>query len=277
MGRRATTAGMADSLVKTLEIGNARVQIHPTVADLGEAAAAETARLIREAIAKRGHARIIVATGNSQLAFITALMKRRDVEWEHVEAFHMDEYVGISANHPASFRLWLQTRVDEKCSLAAMHYIEGDAPDIAAETKRYTELLMERPIDLAFVGFGENGHIAFNDPPVADFKDPATLKVVTLEDACRRQQVGEGHFKTINDVPERALTITCPGLFRAATWICCVPEKRKADAVQKALEGPISTACPASITRTHPQAFVYLDQESASKLGRREKKNSYYQ
>lgn len=265
-----------ESLLKVLEIGNARVEIHSSVAALGEAAAAQTARLIAGAIAARGHARIIVATGNSQLAFISALMKRRDVEWGRVEAFHMDEYVGIRKDHPASFRLWLRTRVDEKSALGDMHYIDGDASDLSGEIARYTQLLTAKPIDIAFVGFGENGHIAFNDPPVADFRDPATLKIVTLDEACRRQQVGEGHFKDMDSVPKQALTITCPGLFRAAAWVCCVPEARKAKAVRGALEGPITTECPASIVRTHPQPFVYLDQDSAALLGNGPKKHSYY-
>ena len=178
----------------------------------------------------------------------------------------MDEYVGIAPNHPASFRHWIKTRVQNRVPVSKLHYIEGDVKDVNDEVVRYSRLLNAAPVDLAFVGFGENGHIAFNDPPVADFNDPATLKVVTLEDACRRQQVGEGHFKDIASVPEQAITVTCPGLFRAAAWVCCVPERRKAEAVRNALKNPISTACPATIVRTHPQAFVYLDLESASLL-----------
>ncbi len=178
----------------------------------------------------------------------------------------MDEYVGISATHPSSFRYWIRTRLEERVHPRAAHYIEGDAPNTAHAISAYTSLLEEAPIDLAFVGFGENGHIAFNDPPVADFHDPKILKVVTLDEACRRQQAGEGHFDDTASVPEEALTITCPGLFRAAAWVCCVPEARKAEAVRAALEGPISETCPASLVRRHPNAYVFLDVDSASKL-----------
>ena len=228
----------------------------------GEMAAA----IIRHAVDQRGRARIIVATGNSQLDLIAALTHLPGVPWNAVEVFHMDEYVGLPENHPASFRLWIRTRVADKVHPKAVHYIAGDAPDLDAEIERYTRLLTEAPVDLAFVGFGENGHIAFNDPHVADFQDPAMLKRVTLDDPCRRQQAGEGHFPTPADVPRDAVTITCPGLFRAEAWVCCVPERRKAEAVRNALEGPIATACPASIVRTHPNATIYLDAESSSLL-----------
>ena len=188
----------------------------------------------------------------------------------------MDEYIGISPDHPASFRRWLRTRVAAKVPLAAAHYMEGDATDISREIERYTSLLASAPLDVAFVGFGENGHIAFNDPPspslgradphAAIFEDPAMVKVVTLDETCRRQQVGEGHFKDLDIVPKQAITVTCSGLFRAKHWICAVPERRKAHAVRNALLGPISTSCPASLVRTHHSATVYLDQESASLL-----------
>jgi glucosamine-6-phosphate deaminase len=147
--------------------------------------------------------------------------------------------------------------------------MEGDARDLEAEIQRYGQLLGAAPVDVAFVGFGENGHIAFNDPPVADFTDPLLVKVVTLDERCRRQQVGEGHFKDIASVPERALSVTCSQLLRAKAWISCVPEARKAEAVRNALQGPITTACPASIVRTHPDAHVFLDLESSALLSNR--------
>jgi glucosamine-6-phosphate deaminase len=180
--------------------------------------------------------------------------------------FHMDEYIGLAPQHPASFRLWIKTRLQDKVPLAVANYIEGDAPDIQAEIARYSAWLAAARIDCAFVGFGENGHIAFNDPPSADFHDPVSMKVVELDPACRRQQVGEGHFKDIDSVPRTAITITCSGLFAADAWICCVPERRKAAAVRDALTGPISTACPASLVRLHPAAWVFLDEDSASLL-----------
>ena len=176
------------------------------------------------------------------------------------------EDIGLPPQHPASFRLWLKTRVEEKAPLAEANYICGDAPDMEAEIARYSALLAAAPIDCAFVGFGENGHIAFNDPPSADFDDPVTMKIVELDLACRRQQVGEGHFKDIDSVPRTAITITCSGLFRADAWICCVPERRKSPVVRDALTGPINSSCPASVVRRKPSAWVFLDEDSASLL-----------
>lgn len=246
--------------------GKARVGIYSTRQSMGLAAAADAAALIRNTVQERGQARIMIATGNSQLDVIDSLVKEPEVPWQATELFHMDEYLGIAADHPASFRRWIRKRVEEPLHGVRVNYIEGDAPDADAEIRRYTQLLEAAPIDLAFVGFGENGHIAFNDPPVADFHDPSMMRRVTLDEACRRQQVGEGHFRTIGDVPAEALTVTCSGLLRARAWICCVPEQRKAQAVSRALLGEISTECPASIVRTHPDARVYLDAESASVL-----------
>jgi len=254
---------------KTLQYGNARVRIFSTRRELGEASAQQAGGIIRDAIRRKGKARIIVATGNSQLDMIQALVEVPDVNWKSVEVFHMDEYAGMSDTHPASFRLWIKNRVEDTVHPGKLHYIHGDAPDPHAELDRYTRLMMAEPIDLAFVGFGENGHIAFNDPHVADFKDPKILKRVSLDEACRRQQAGEGHFPTFDDVPKEAFTVTCPGLFRAEAWVCVVPESRKAEAVRKALEGPISEACPSSIVRTHPNATVYLDAQSAALLSQR--------
>jgi glucosamine-6-phosphate deaminase len=244
---------------------NAKVEIYVSASALGTAAASRAAQLISTAIEESGRARVIVATGNSQIPLVEALVKQ-DVDWKRVEIFHMDEYAGMAADHPASFRRWIKTRIEEKVHPSKMNYLAGDAPDLEAEMNRYSQLLLEAPIDLAFVGFGENGHIAFNDPHVADFNDPAVVKRITLDEACRKQQAGEGHFKDVESVPGDALTVTCTGLFRANEWICCVPEARKAQAVRNALEGPISVACPASIVRRHPHAYVYLDQDSASLL-----------
>ncbi|HEX4770323.1 MAG TPA: glucosamine-6-phosphate deaminase [Bryobacteraceae bacterium] len=252
-------------LLPSFIAGSAEVQIYASSSLAGSAAAERSAQIVALAIAKRGRARVIGATGNSQIPLVEAL-ERQKLDWKAVELFHMDEYVGISPDHPSSFRHWIRTRVEEKVHPGKVHYLNGDAADLDAEIRRYSELLLEFPIDLAFVGFGENGHIAFNDPPVADFHDPANVKVVTLDDACRRQQAGEGHFKDAASVPGRAVTITCPGLFRADAWVCNVPESRKAEAVRNALEGPISESCPASLVRRHPKAFVFLDAGSASRL-----------
>lgn len=252
-------------ILREFSSGNAKVEIYASANALGRAAAERAAQLIRRAIEERGRARVIVATGNSQIPLVEALVKQ-DLDWKRVEIFHMDEYAGMPADHLASFRRWIKTRVEEKVHPGKMNYLIGDAPDLKAEMNRYAQLLNEAPIDLAFVGFGENGHIAFNDPHVADFNDPAVVKRITLDEACRKQQAGEGHFKDVESVPVDALTVTCTGLFRANAWICCVPEARKAQAVRNALEGPISVSCPASIVRRHPNAHVYLDQESSSLL-----------
>jgi glucosamine-6-phosphate deaminase len=233
----------------------------------GAAAASAAAVHIREAIAARGHARILVATGNSQLALIDHLVQE-PIDWGAVEVLHLDEYVGISADHPASFRHWIKTRLADKARPRAVHYICGDAPDLQAELNRYTRLLSEDFVDIAFVGFGENGHIAFNDPGVAERNDPVAIKRVALDLPSRLQQVGEGHFLDLASVPTDAVTLTCPALLAARRWICCVPEKRKAVAVAAALEGPISEDCPASFCRLHPRVEVFLDKYSASLLSR---------
>jgi len=249
----------------TFEAGEAHIEIYASSAAAGNAAAEKAAQVINGAISKHGRARVIGATGNSQIPLVEALT-RQDIGWSSVELFHMDEYAGMTADHPSSFRYWIRTRIEEKVHPWKTHYLQGDGPDIEAEMRRYAGLLNAAAIDVAFVGFGENGHIAFNDPPVADFHDPETVKLITLDDACRRQQAGEGHFKDIDSVPPRALTITCTGLFRADAWVCNVPDLRKAEAVKNALEGPISERCPASLVRRHPNSYVFLDSESASLL-----------
>ena len=251
--------------LQNFRAGNAEVQIFGSSPAAGEAAAQEAARIINSAIASQGRARVIGATGNSQIPLVERLVEQK-IDWNAVELFHMDEYVGMKPSHPSSFRYWMRTRLVEKVHPGKVHYLAGDAAGLNAEIARYAQLLLEAPIDVAFVGFGENGHIAFNDPPVANFNDPATVKVIELDEACRKQQAGEGHFPDVAAVPRQAVTITCPGLFRANAWVCNVPDERKANAVRDAFEGPISEACPASLVRRHPNARVFLDTESASRL-----------
>ena len=253
--------------LKSFGVENVQVQIYGSPPELGAAAAQNAVEIISAALERHGKARVIAATGNSQIPFIEELV-RRSVNWSDVELFHMDEYIGLGANHPSSFRYWIRTRLVEKARPGQVFYINGDAADLKAETERYSQLLLAEPIDVAFVGFGENGHIAFNDPSTADFNDSATVKRVALDEACRKQQAGEKHFKDIDSVPEQAVTITCTGLLRANHWVCCVPEARKAQAVRSALTGPISETCPASLVRRHPNAYLYLDKGSASLLSR---------
>jgi glucosamine-6-phosphate deaminase len=242
------------------------VEVYPSKAAQGEAAAVRGSELVRDAIGRQGHARIIVATGNSQEDMVAALVRTPGIDWSRVEVFHMDEYAGIHADHSASFRRWVRERLVERVHPGRAHLIEGDAADATTECLRYARLLLEAPIDICFLGIGENSHIAFNDPHIANFEDPETVKRVTLDERCRGQQVGEGHFKTLDEVPREALTLTCPALMRAEHLICCVPEARKADAVCKSIEGAIAPDCPGSLLRTHLRATLYLDFDSAAKL-----------
>jgi glucosamine-6-phosphate deaminase len=245
--------------------GSAAVRVAATMDELAHDAARHASRVVADAVAMRGAATVMLATGNSQLAFLGALAELGDVDWEAVTGFHMDEYVGIGADHPASFARYMRDRVVEPMGIGTFHYIDGLA-EPKRECERYASLLRANPPDLCCMGIGENGHLAFNDPPVADFDDPLDVKVVRLDDACKLQQVGEGHFPSTADVPPEAMSVTVPALLRPSTVIVVCPERRKAAAVRSALEGPVSTACPASILQRSPQATVYLDHESASML-----------
>jgi glucosamine-6-phosphate deaminase len=243
------------------------VSVHPDADALGRAAADAAAAVLRRAVADRGVAHAMFATGNSQLAFVDALVHRTDaVPWSDVVVFHMDEYVGAGPDHPAGFQRWIRERIVEPAGPREAHYLDGLA-EPAAECDRYARLLRAHPLDLCCLGIGENGHLAFNDPPVADFDDPLVVKVVELEAACRLQQVNEGHFAAIDAVPMEAMTVTVPALLGAATVLAVVPEARKADPVRRALTGPVSTACPASILRTQAHVTLYLDTGSAGGLG----------
>jgi glucosamine-6-phosphate deaminase len=251
---------------RNLRYDHATVQIYASKLEASRAAASAAASVLRTTICEMGGARIVVAAGNSQQDVIYTLARTPDIDWSKIEAFHMDEYVGMSPTHPASFRGWMKTHLNNVAHPGKVHYLNGDAQDLEEERSRYEKLLRSAPINICFLGIGENGHIAFNDPHEADFHDPLGVKRVELDAKCRSQQVGEGHFSNLDAVPHEAITITCPALLAADYLICCVPEVRKAEAVRNALEGEISTACPASIVRTHPRALIYLDRESASLL-----------
>ena len=242
------------------------VEVFPDNHALGTAAAEAAAQILRATISRRSQANLIVATGNSQLSFYAALHKRRDIDWQKVSVFHMDEYVGIAPGHPASFRRYLHERIVDLVHPAAFYGIAGDAPDPEQECQRYTTLLQAHPADLCCLGIGENGHLAFNDPPEARFDDPVWVRIVKLSEASRRQQVGEGYFASLADVPTRAITLTIPALLAARQMLAMVPEKRKAEAVQAALSGPISEACPASILRTVQHARLLLDVDLFSQV-----------
>jgi len=250
----------------SMTFGQARVLVQPDVAAMARAAADQAAALMREAVRARGVANVMFATGNSQLAFVETLVRRTsDVPWSDTVVFHMDEYVGIAPDHPAGFQKWIRQRIVEPTSPRAAHYVEG-VGDVGATCARYADLLAENPLDLCCLGIGENGHLAFNDPGVADFDDPLDVKVVDLDLACRSQQVNEGHFPDLASVPSRAITVTIPALLRAREVMAIVPEARKARPVRAALLDPISTACPASALRTISHATIYLESESARLL-----------
>jgi glucosamine-6-phosphate deaminase len=233
---------------------------------LGRAAAEQAASAIRRAIAERGRARIIAATAASQLEFLDALTKMPGIDWSKVEAFHLDEYIGLPVTHPGSFRKMLLEQLVQKTRITHYHLLDGDAADPVAVVQREGRALASTPVDIAFLGIGENGHIAFNDPP-ADFKTEEPYIIVNLDEACRQQQVGEAWFADISQVPKRAISMSARQILKAREILAVVPGPRKAEAVKLCLEETISPMAPASILRTHSNATVYLDKASASLLG----------
>ncbi|MDX3001816.1 glucosamine-6-phosphate deaminase [Kribbella solani] len=245
------------------KIEDLRLEVHAATADMAAAAAAHTADVLTRAVAERGTARVVIATGNSQLAFVTALAGY-EVPWSRITVFHMDEYVGIDADHPASFRRWIRERIAEPFGPARVEYIDGEATDVDAECLRYEALLRSAPIDLTCMGIGENGHLAFNEPDQADFADPRWVRPITLTPESLHQQVGEGHFPDIASVPPTAISLTIPALLSARTVQVVAPEERKATAVRNTLTLLISPACPSTILRRTPHAILYLDAPSAA-------------
>jgi glucosamine-6-phosphate deaminase len=256
----------AGAPVRTFVVESLPVRVYASRPDLATDAAFEVNEYLSKRISANGSVAVILATGNSQIEFLSRLIALDGIDWSKVTLFHMDEYLGIGTNHKASFRRYLRERVEEKVKPRAFHYLEGDALLPLDECERYTRLLKAQPIDLCCLGIGENGHLAFNDPPVADFEDRHMVKLVTLDEACRMQQVREGHFPDLNAVPQYAYTLSIPMLCSAEKMICISPETRKARAVRDALLGPISTACPASFLRKQKHAVLLLDAESASEL-----------
>ncbi len=246
---------------------NLKVKIFKNADLLGETAAVCVAEKLNGAIAEKGYANLILATGASQFQFLEHLQKQ-NIDWKKITVFHLDEYKGIPETHPASFRKYLKQRILEKVQPKEVHYLNGDAVDVEVEVLRYSELLKSHPIDVACIGIGENGHIAFNDPPVADFNDPHLVKVVELDEGCRKQQLGEGWFPTFDDVPTHALTLTIPAIMGCKHISCVVPDERKAEAVYNTLNSEISTEFPSTILRTHPDTILYLDSGSSSKLNK---------
>ena len=240
------------------------IKLYPDRLAASKAAADHAALLIRQAIQTKGHARIIAATGASQLDFIAALIEAPDIAWDQVEMFHLDEYVGMTMDHSASFRRFLLDRLIVPTGITNYHLLDGET-DPATSCRTVGAALQSGPIDVVFAGIGENGHIAFNDPP-ADFTSTDPYLVVDLDEACRRQQLGEGWFPTLDDVPKQAMTLSVQQLLKADNVITLVPDTRKAAAAKKCLEGPISPDAPASILRQHPGNHFYFDRDAASLL-----------
>jgi glucosamine-6-phosphate deaminase len=252
--------------MKHFEVGTIKLEIHTSKKAAGEAAARSAAQALKQLDQSRNAIGVIFATGASQLETLHALTSMPDLPWKKVHGFHLDEYVGMDENHPASFRRYLRENLTERVRMAEFFEIDGSSPDSDRVRLNYVQALREANPQVCLLGIGENGHLAFNDPVEAHFDDPDAMKEVTLDAACRQQQLAEGWFATFEDVPERALTLTIPTLFKVPKLIVSVPGRRKAQIVRRTLEDPISTACPATILRTHPDVTMYLDEESASEL-----------
>jgi glucosamine-6-phosphate deaminase len=251
---------------KNLDSGALQVRVCATAQAAGQAAADAVAAALRALAAERDAVGIIFATGASQLETLHALVSLPHLPWEKVHGFHMDEYIGIDRNHPASFRRYLRENLTSRVPMAAFHEIDGSAADLETVRRVYGEKLSAADPQICLLGIGENGHLAFNDPHEADFNDPETVRIVTLDRACREQQVAERWFPSFDQVPEQALTLTIPTLLRVPRLVASAPGRRKAAIVRRTLQDPISVHCPATILRTHPNATIFLDEDSASAL-----------
>jgi len=252
--------------VREMTFDQLACRVYSTNERMGRAAAEHAADALRAAIAARGVANLVLAAANSQLTTLRALAEQPGIRWQAVNVFHMDEYLDLAPGNPASFALFLRRHLVDQVPIGAFYPVPGRPADVDLACRGYELLLKANPVDLCCLGIGENGHVAFNEPPVADFQDPVWLKRVQLDEKSRRQQVGEGHYASLDEVPTHALTMTIPALCAAQTMICIVPETRKAQAVRDTLLGPVSTACPASILRRMPHATLYLDLDAASMI-----------
>lgn len=253
------------SLVTELRQDQLNVKVAVDRDAMGKAAALDVSSRLRNLLNEQARVNMIFAAAPSQSEFLHYLKEAEGIEWSRVHAFHLDEYVGLTTGHPQSFGEFLRVNVFSQLPFGKVHYIEP-SQDSESVLKQYGGLLRENPIDIACIGIGENGHLAFNDPHVADFSDPQNIKVVDLDSTCRQQQVNDGCFATIEDVPTHAYTVTIPTIMSARYIYCIVPAQSKAKAVQATVEGPISPSCPAAILRTHQRAMLYLDSDSASEL-----------
>lgn len=255
-----------DTRVAAFTRGMLGVKIFPDRKKMGKEAASDVSETIKKLLKEKDEINMIFAAAPSQNDFINELIGDESIEWERINAFHMDEYIGLGKDAQQGFGNFLKERLFGRVPFKKVNYLNGTASDIEQECKRYATLLSEYPVDIVCLGIGENGHIAFNDPPVADFQDTKMVKVVELEHACRQQQVNDKCFVTLNDVPAEAITLTIPALLKADHMFCIVPTQLKAEAVRKTLNDPVSEQCPATILRTKKNSFLYLDEDSASLL-----------
>lgn len=249
-----------------MKVDQLEVKIFATRAEMGAVAALEIKQTFCELLAKKQQINVIFAAAPSQNEVLASLVADKDIEWSRINAYHMDEYIGLAADAPQGFGNFLRAHIFDHVPFASVNLIDCSAPDAEAEANRYGQLLDDNLADVVVMGIGENGHIAFNDPPVADFCDPKTVKVVKLDEICRGQQVHDGCFASIDDVPTHALTVTVPALTRAPYLFCIVPAPSKAWAVKETLTGSIDEHCPASVLRKHDHAILYLDRDSAADL-----------
>lgn len=250
-----------DQPIRTQTVDRLRVHVYPDRRALGEAAGADVAARLRALLAAKPNVRMIFAAAPSQNETLAALVRADGIDWSRVTAFHMDEYIGLPADAPQKFSRFVREHVFDLVRPGVVHLIDG-SNDPEAECRRYGGLLGEASIDVVCLGIGENGHIAFNDPPVADFADPRPVKVVELDEACRRQQVNDGCFPTFAAVPTHAITLTIPTLTAGAHLFCAVPGATKRRAVERTLNGPVSTECPSTVLRRHSDCTLYVDRDS---------------
>jgi len=242
-----------------------KIKIFDTKKEMGKAAADQAGKILKSAVEKKGKAVFVAATGASQFEFLDYLTRIPSIDWSRTVMFHLDEYIGLLESHPASFRKYLKERLVNKVHPGTVYLINGEAKDPEKECERLNKIISKEEIDVAFVGIGENGHLAFNDPP-ADFETEKPYIVVTLDERCRRQQLGEGWFKNFDEVPKEAISMSIKQIMKSKNIICTVPDSRKAQAVKDCLEGAISPYCPASILRKHKSVFLFLDKNSAKLL-----------
>jgi len=254
-------------MLSTFAVEKLQLKVFSNRREMGQAAGQAVAEKMREILRMKETLSIVFASAPSQNEFLEALSQSLDIDWNKVTAFHLDEYVGLASEAPESFGHFLRVKLFERVRPGNVYYLNGMAEDLEAECKRYEDLLKDHPLDIACIGIGENGHLAFNDPPFANFQDPLPVKVVELDLVSRQQQVHDGCFQNLEEVPRKAITLTIPAILSAKFIYCMVPGPTKAEAVKRTLEGPISTDCPATILRKHENAILFLDRDSAKLVG----------